>query len=170
MDILRHQEDSGLLRLLALLMMHSSGFSAPGTSDYAFVKILSSWHFSLCFHQDSGLLALLIMHSSGFSAGILGGSGKLPSPGATPPQRNKSQRATTHQMASRFSSDPARSKGVRFSLPYERHSRGGRLDAKNPFLKSRFIDPGFCDFQQYIFNLLTCSEYRACTCYASASW
>ena len=98
-------------------------------------------------HQDSELLALLGMHSSGFSAGILGGSGKLPSLGATPPQRNKSQRATTHQVASRFASDPARSKGVRFCLRFERHSRGGRLNAKNAFLKSRLIDPGFhCTF------------------------
>ena len=123
-------------QLLALLIMHSSRFSAPGTCNYALIRIISSQPFSLC------------IHSSGFSAGTLDGSGKLPSLGATPPQRNKSQSATTHQVASRFASDPARSKGVRFCLPFDRHSRGGRLNAKNPFLKSRLIDSGFCDFQQ----------------------
>jgi hypothetical protein len=84
------------------------------------------------------LLALLIMHSSGFSAGTLGCSGKLPSLGATPPQQNKSQRATTHQVASRFASDPARGKGVRFCLPYERHSMGRRRNATDPFFISTF--------------------------------
>ena len=57
-----------LSQLIALFIMHSPGFSAPGTSHYAFIRILSSWHLSLYIHQDSLLLALLIMHSSEFSA------------------------------------------------------------------------------------------------------
>ena len=48
--------------------MHSSRFSATGTSHYAFIRILSSRHFSSCIHLDSQLLAPLTMHSLGFSA------------------------------------------------------------------------------------------------------
>ena len=51
--------------------MHRFGFSAPGTSPYAFIRILSSWHFSLCTHQDSQLLALVIMHRFGHCTGTI---------------------------------------------------------------------------------------------------
>ena len=125
LSLCTHQDS----QLLALLILHSSGFSAAGTSLYALIRIISSWHFSLCIHQDSQLLTPLIMPSPGFSAGALGCSGKLPSHGATAPQQNKSQMATTHRVASRFASDPARGKGVKFCLPFERHSRGGRRNA-----------------------------------------
>ena len=132
-------------------------FSAHSTFHYAFIRILSSWHFSLCTNQDSQLAHLVVVESYPHS-------GRL----HLSEMDHRGPLLTTWRADLPVTLREAREYG---SVCLSKGTVGaGGLMRKFPFSSLGLSIQFFCDFQQYIFNLLTCSEYGACTYNASASW